>query len=425
MWPRRNTPTRPTNAESPDLVRLPLVVRMLPLSGFHCIPELHRVALRWSWLLLLVCTVVGCETPEADSSPPFVVPSLTLPAWRGGFDVGRRIDTWTDSSRGRTLVVTSYYPAVAVDSSHRELVLGDSLDAILHRNELARKLGPAAASGLISLRTRSGPASPVAPWDERFPVLLFAPTAGWLPGDYSALLEGIASHGFVVIAFAAPGDAGAMHLPDGSVVESGLPDGGTVVRLAADLAFLHGQLGWLSGSPASPYQRRLSLSAVGVFGHGIGGAAAVLAAARDTTLMAVANLDGDLFTGLAPTMVGQPVLYVTSEPLSMARVPVTEWDEDRSERRRNEQWSTLSAGSRGPQRVRLAGMHQWNFLDAALVPPAAIAPGRRRPRFGTINGERGLSMAVDVTVQFFRNAFANSRGFDMVQALYPEASLGR
>lgn len=383
------------------------------------------MAVRWSWWLLILLAVTGCDTPEADSSPPFVVPSLALPAWRGGFDVGRRADVWTDSTRGRTLVVTTYYPALKLDSLPRELVLADSIGAILHRDELARKLGPAAASGLLALRTRAGNDVPVAPWDERFPVLLFAPTAGWLPTDYSALLEGIASHGFVVLAVAGPGDAGAFQLPDGEIARPRLPDGGTVVRLSQDLAFLHLQLGRLNSAPDSRFFRRLALGSVGVFGHGVGGAAAVLAATRDTTLTAVANLDGDLMLGMGAPVVGQPMLYITSEPLSMARRPVERWNEDRSERRRDEQWATIAEGSRQPQRVRVSGMHQWNFLDAALVPASAMAPGRRRPRFGSIKGERGVAMAVDLTSQFFRDAFANSRrGYDLVRMLYPEVSLG-
>lgn len=382
------------------------------------------MAVRRYWLLLGFVVMIGCDTPAIESSPPFAAPVLSLPAWHGGFGVGRRIEVWTDSARDRTLLVTSYYPAQP--GSAVVPVLGDSVGAVLHRDELARKLGPAAASGLVALRTSAGTNAAVVPWDEEFPVLLFAPNAGWLPSDYSSLLEGIASHGFVVIAVAAPGEAGAMRLPNGEIVRPRLPDGGTVARLSGDLAFLRTQLRTPSLAPHSPFYRRLALGSIGVFGHGVGGAAAVLAAARDTLFTAVANLDGDLLPEFGAALVGQPLLYVTSEPPRMSGAPVDRWSNDRSERRRDEQWSALSSGSRQPQRVRLAGMHQWNFIDAALVPPTAIALGRRRPRFGVIDGARGLAIAVDVTSQFFRDAFASSgRGFDVVRTLYPEVSLGR
>ncbi|MEO5798866.1 MAG: hypothetical protein ABIZ70_04530 [Gemmatimonadales bacterium] len=385
-----------------------------------------RVAVRWSLLLCLLCATTGCDTPEVDSSPPFVVPVLALPAWRGGFDVGRERAAWTDSSRNRTLLVTTYYPALILDTTRQEVIAGDSVDAILHRDELARKLGPAAASGLLALHTRAVTGAALAPWDERFPVLLFAPGAGWLPGDYSSLLEGIASHGFVVIAVAAPGEAGTMRMPNGEIARPRVPDDGMVSRLSTDLAFLHQRLVALDTAVDSRFSQRLALGSVGVFGHGVGGAAAVRAAARDTTLSAVANLDGDLFLGFEKTVIGQPILFATTEPLAMARVPVDRWSEDRSERRRGEQWDELSGGSRRPERVRLPGMHQWNFLDAALVPSRAMAPGRRRPRFGNIDGARGLALAVDLTSQFFRDAFASShQGFNVVRTLYPEVSLGR
>jgi len=38
-------------------------------------------------------------------------------------------------------------------------------------------------------------------------VLLFTPGLGWLPSDYSVLLEDLASHGYVVVGLASPGFA--------------------------------------------------------------------------------------------------------------------------------------------------------------------------------------------------------------------------
>lgn len=376
-------------------------------------------------LLLLVLLTSGCDTPEAGSTAPFIVPLVPSPLWDGGFAVGRRDEIWTDHARDRPLPVTVWYPTAAVDSV-TEALYPDATLSILHRTELTRRLGPAGASGLTAMRSRADRDATIAPWDERFPVLLFAPGAGWLPQDYSALLEGVASHGFVVIAVAAPGASGTVRLPDGTIVHPELPDDDTVERLAVDLAFLHSQLFALDEAPQSPFHHRLALGSVGVFGHGVGGSAAVFAAARDTTMTAVANLDGNLLHRFRGALVGQPMLYVTTEPSEMSRVPMDRWSEDRGERRRDEQWLDWSEGSRQPRRVRLAMMHQWNFLDAALVAPRTVGAARRSGRFGAIDGARGIGIAIDVTSQFFRESFALSRtGFDEVRALYPEVAISR
>ncbi|MES2125473.1 MAG: hypothetical protein V4503_12375 [Gemmatimonadota bacterium] len=353
------------------------------------------------------------------------MPVVTLPSWRGGLDVGRSREVWTDDARHRSVIVSIYYPAALHDSSTTP-VLDDSSWVRLRRNELAHRVGPAAASGLLAMRTHAVHDAPVQAWDEQFPVLLFAPAAGWLPTDYSGILEGLASKGFVVLALASPGAAGVMRFPDGSVVESRDQDDGTASLLASDLGFLRQRVIELNLVPGSPFFRRLSLTSIGALGHGAGGTAAILAAAADTGIAAVANLDGELPHGFRAPVVGQPMLYFTVEPATMSRMPVERWGEDRTERRRTEQWEQLSVPSRQPQRVRLAGMHHWNFLDAALVPPASIAPGVRRLRFGDIEGERGLAIVVDVTSEFFLAAFSRMPpGFPVARSLYPEVALSR
>ncbi|MEP6589954.1 MAG: hypothetical protein ABJC19_02120 [Gemmatimonadota bacterium] len=379
---------------------------------------------RWTWTLLLPL-VAACQASEADSSPPFVVPLVTLPSWQGGLDVGRRRELWIDDLRQRPLAVWIFYPAALHDSSTTP-VLDDSTWVRLRRNELSHRLGPAATSGLLAMRTHAITDAPVKPWDERFPVLLFAPAAGWLPSDYSGLLEGLASRGFVVVAAAAPGDAGVMLLPDGTVATSRTPDDGTAARLAGDLRFLRQRLIALDAVPASPFHRTLALSSVGALGHGAGGAAAVLAAAADTTIAAVVNLDGEVLRGFRTPVVGQAMLYLSTEPVAMVHRPVERWSEDRGERRRTEQWERLSASSVRPERVRLSGMHHWNFLDAALVTPEAVAPAVRRVRFGEIDGTRGIRIVADVAAEFFRGAFSHgAAGLGESRALYPEITLTR
>ncbi len=179
---------------------------------------MKRAAIQQLLVVFLVLTAACHDlgaVPSSDwgSQRLGVVPEVTLPTPSGPHRVGRRFQVWYDAERDRSIPVWLYYPAWVSDSA-RELVLQDSVWAVLHRSEVARMLGAGPASGLARLRTTARTDAPVEPAPSPFRVLLFAPARGWLPTDYSGLLEEMVSRGYVVVAFAPPGDA-ALPWPPG------------------------------------------------------------------------------------------------------------------------------------------------------------------------------------------------------------------
>ena len=352
------------------------------------------------------------------------IPNLTLPVPSGPHSVGRRFLVWYDAERDRSIPLWIYYPAWVPDSVS-EPVLPDSLWASMHRREVARMLGATAAAALGRLHTSARSDAPVEPSSTPFRVLLFAPARGWLPTDYSALLEEMVSRGYVVVAFAPPGAAALVRFPDGTVVPEGDASEASHRRTGADFSFIARMLRDRALDPEWPLAGMLDLSHLGVVGHGLGGSAAFLAVSRDTMLAAAASLDGDFLGTVTHDLPEQPMFYLSTQPAGLADAPVDSWNElDQSERRHTEMWNAVRADSRWSRRAQVYGMEGGNFLDAALLPPAVTQSLRARYLFGAIDGARGITLTARLIDTFFSAALSGSGvSFTAATSRFPEARL--
>ena len=171
----------------------------------------------------------------------------------------------------------------------------------------------------------------------------------------------------------------------------------------------------------------LDLSRIGAFGHSIGGAAAVLAAARVPAIRAAANLDGDFAGAAAVEQPRVPLLYITSQPPNRPAVPMSAWEDESSEMRRDRIWRNLASRSPDAQRVRIGGLFHSNFQDEALLPASAMPPKLRRARFGSIDGARGLDLTARLLAGFFAQGMAGPPAEDVAStvAQFPESDLQR
>ena len=302
-------------------------------------------------LLLSMIMVVTAACWDSGSVPSSdwenqlldVVPAVALPMPSGPHRVGRQFQVWYDAGRDRSIPVWVYYPAWVADST-REPVLEDSVWAVLHRTELARILGAGPATGLAQLRTSARTDALVEPAPGQYRVLLFAPARGWLPTDYSGLLEEMASRAFVVVAFAPPGDAALVRFPDGTIVPTGDASEASHQRAVADFSFIARTLRERASDPGWSLAGMLDLSRFGVIGHGLGGSAAFLAVSRDTAFAAAASLDGDFLHAPARDLPAQPLFYLSTQPAGLGNAPIDTWrDLNGSERRHTEMWNALRA----------------------------------------------------------------------------------
>src|SRR5205085_5026047 len=135
------------------------------------------------------------------------------------------------------------------------------------------------------------------------PVLLYSPGSSEMRSDATALVENLASEGFVVVAIDHTHESQLVQFPDGRLVRGTFVDTGPASNLralqvrVADTRFVLDQLASLDRRGV--FARRLNLARVGMFGFSLGGATAAATMRTDRRLKAGADLDGSLYGPVA------------------------------------------------------------------------------------------------------------------------------
>jgi dienelactone hydrolase len=270
----------------------------------------------------------------AQAAAPF-----TFPNPPGPFTVGFRVVNQYDQSRAykgdvdavtgkavegeraRPIQTLVWYPAAAAGTP---MVFGDYLALTGSEDDFTRSEAQqrALANRLtkVNYLSESGPAQgrealagpmrarrDAAPARGKFPVVVYAPSIGAPAAENPDLCEYLASHGYVVIASPSLG-------PHGRDMPNTLDGAETQ---AADIAFL------------AAYAHTLPQAAPGrlaVAGYSWGGIANVFAAAKDSRIKALVNLDGSVryypelvaaAKYVTPQSVGAPMLFLAARPLSL------------------------------------------------------------------------------------------------------------
>jgi len=240
-------------------------------------------------------------------------------AYQGEFDAvtGKAVE----GERARPIQTLVWYPAAAngkpmvfgdylaltgseddfTRSEVRQRTLAAELIQANYLSESGPEQGRAALAGAMRARRDASPAR------GKFPVVIYAPSIGAPAAENPDLCEYLASHGYVVIASPSLG-------PHGRTMPNSL-DG--VETQAADIAFL------------SAYAHTLPQADTGrlaVAGYSWGGIANVFAAARDSRIKALVNLDGSVryypelvaaSKYVTPQSAAAPMLFLAARPLSL------------------------------------------------------------------------------------------------------------
>jgi predicted dienelactone hydrolase len=275
-----------------------------------------------------------------------------LPAPGGRFAVGRIDYHWIDISRAephsseadahRELMVHVWYPAegsgAAVGQRAPYVTDFPAVQKSVNRETLEALVRPAPYSqiestGLPETHAVEDAGMPKDP--ARFPVLVFSHGLGNPAALYTAALEDLASHGFVVAAIDHTYDNAFTIFPGSRVVryareawsrETARPNGYVDYvkkrieeMWAPDIRFVITQLQRYNGTRAlqAPFTGRLDLRRLGAFGHSMGGLAAVRACQLDVRIQACVNEDADIagspFVQFSPTeRLKTPLLFFTA-----------------------------------------------------------------------------------------------------------------
>ena len=258
------------------------------------------------------------RVPASAASPRLPEPSGTYGIGRVGYD-------WTDESRQdryshnpqahRELMVYVWYPTSKSPAGAKGTYLpgAKQMDAA---PEIQRAMRddyeanwPLIVSNAIYSHAADNP--PIAKSPGKFPLVIFSHGQGSSGFGYTALIEDLVSHGYVVAAIEHTGSATAVWFPDGRLVpfhqdppapglsaeerwkrmvqsvSVGIEEGGADVRFVLDrLTELN------AGNPKSAFAGKLDLNRVAPMGHSAGAEFAARACQLDARFKACVDLDG-------------------------------------------------------------------------------------------------------------------------------------
>jgi dienelactone hydrolase len=370
-----------------------------------------------------ICLALTLAAPSAlNAQTAAALPSIKP---TGPYAIGRQRLYWTDSSRRDPVDPSRYrevsgwvwYPASG-STDAQEPPLPSDWQA-LRIESLSAKLGAVVAAAMKSFyvheRTNAKPLS----GRSRFPVLLFVPGLSWLASDYSVLIDDLVSHGYVVVGISPTGFSEPIEFPDGRVVRRSL---GVGDKIGADQSYVHDDalfaLRKIRELSADGFLRgRLDINHIGAVGHSLGGTTSLVVAARDTTVRAAINIDGDPMGDVVKARPGQPVLLISSESPTIEEAPPMASAErqelvrqglERSEKRRSDDWAAISSQSVSARRISIPGTHHLNFEDAALASALITDKSARWMKFGTMEPERALSTLSLIVRTFFDQSFGRA-----------------
>jgi predicted dienelactone hydrolase len=235
-----------------------------------------RLVLLWSLIFAGITGVAFPQTVESNTRVALPVPSGDFPVGRASFD-------WIDESRPdpfapqpgskRELTVWIWYPA----STNKAATPAEYIPANW-RAALAKRQSVAASKlwcdpSLVDCHSFENVA--VAGAAKTWPVVIMKPGIGALALDYTTICEGLASHGYIVVASDSPGNTLVVVHKDGRTLPSdsaASAKGTNAARIMeiwiADDRFLLDHLTELnSHDPDRRFQGRLDLANVGVMGH--------------------------------------------------------------------------------------------------------------------------------------------------------------
>jgi hypothetical protein len=355
----------------------------------------------------------------------------TLPPPFGPYPVGRTVYEWGGGAEGqagsahepggaRELVVWAWYPAAPGPTAAPAEYLPEGWAVV----------GQFLGFQTDAARSHAVVDAPLAPAPERFPVLVASP-AGFPPLVLAAILEEIASHGYVVVGINHTHESAVTVFSDGRVVPmdaelmrpvlgplDGAPEDAFRARASiaetktADLRFVVDQLELLAAGALGPdpLAGRLDLARLGALGHSLGGNAALEYCRLDGRCAAAANLDGANWTAVGRLGLERPALQILADhsefqlpcedQVETGVYPTAAWCEAERALMR-EGWQTVHERARPGYGLLIAGTGHASFLDLPFLPLVSGSRAAQGLAAVRIDGRRAWRITCDYLLAFF------------------------
>ncbi|MFE7117897.1 alpha/beta hydrolase family protein [Streptomyces sp. NPDC057654] len=358
-----------------------------------------------------------------------------LPAPTGPYKIGTsslrltdhsRADPWKPAER-REVMVSFWYPAGG--SGQRT--------APYMRPEAAAHFGsadgaasfnhslPVGATDWAATRTHAVEGAPVARGGGgKRPVVLYSAGLGDPRTWNTALVEELASRGYVVVTVDHTHEASEVEFPGGRLVPSVFPDllkqpdldVGAVLRTSmktrvADTRFVLDRLGGLRHEHGLPrgLAHSLDLRRVGMAGQSAGGFTAAQAMHDDRRIKAGINMDGQMDFPDAKGSNGQgsELSSVARDGLDRPFLLMGTDAEGSGDYRRQPSWNAFWKNTRGwHANLTMKGGQHGSYTDAAALLPqlarqGAVPADVVTKNIGTVRPERAVAAVRAYTVSFF------------------------
>ncbi|MEV0265879.1 esterase [Streptomyces sp. NPDC050617] len=370
----------------------------------------------------------GVSSPAAGAQR--VAARAELPAPTGPYGIGTsslrltdhgRADPWKPAQR-RELMVSFWYPAEG----------GGKRTAPYMRPGAAAHFGsaggaasfnhglPVGTADWAATRTHAVEGAPVARGGKR-PVVLYSAGLGDPRTWNTALVEELASRGYVVVTVDHTYEASEVEFPGGRLVPSVFPglltqpglDVGKVLRTSmktrvADTRFVLDRLGGLRHERGLPrgLARSLDLRRVGMAGQSAGGFTAAQAMHDDRRIKAGINMDGQMDFPDAKGQ-GSELSSVARDGLDRPFLLMGTDAEGSGDYRRQPSWNAFWKNTRGWRaNLTMTGGAHGSYTDAAALLPQLARQGAvpvdvLTRNVGTVRPERAVAAVRAYTVSFF------------------------
>lgn len=384
------------------------------------------------------------KTMSSDGSQSPV--GVMFPKLTGSYQVGKMEYHLTDAARDeiftddpndkRELMVTVYYPGQPEANAPTAPYINDVLaNAFGINHDIVSQIHPHAYAEV-----------PLSKEQTSYPVVVFSPGMGNLPQFYSATLEDLASHGYIVVSIAHPYSTAITVFSDNHVVlaneagsqlhtDSEAADAITRVKIVgvwvADERFVLDQLEQMDAHDPL-LGGHLDLTKVGVFGHSVGGETAIETASLDSRVKTVLSLDSQVTGSVLEDGLTKPFMILRSERLSVTDEQLEAAGSTR------EQFEAAYAAMDAPinaiyeqakagYRLTLQGSaHNTYTTDYLLL--AGLFPSEYPPEvIGTINPTRAVNIIDTYVVAFFDHHLKSETVplLDAASSDYPEVTFER
>jgi len=362
-------------------------------------------------------TEIETDTASAPCGPDdSLFPELSGPYCAGVSDLHLVDDTrgepfTEDTDDSRELMVRLFYPVARGYAGEYAPYMDESSAAAFEAD-----IPLPSVQGITSLvRPRILLDAPPAPRDAPFPVLVFSPGFGTTRYEYTALLEEMASHGYVVVAINHPGISGVTVFPDDHEIPMPEVSDTDVPQfiedqhdmLVEDARFVLDAMALLAaGDPDGVWTGRLDLSKVGAFGHSLGGSVAVGLCREDARCLAADDIDGSLWGNAASAEpFAKPLFLFLSESHALASDPSVSavWDE----------------ASADAFAALVGGAAHIDFADYLLMLTAAPDVDPSLLGLGSLDAEVMHDINRDMNIAFF-DAYVESGSAEEIDAVASE-----